>query len=207
MAFGISFTRTFKHTPWIDAVDRVSAAGDNGFNIRFKGLEEDLDTIGERFTTVSAALDSLVRVGGAERTLVIPPLLTPVGGASGWDLSTTPGTASVFGEVDAVGITGAVPVTLPGAGRILGFQAFGAIGQVAEVRVDLTRRSLGANGDEAVIVRIQASESAAFRERPPDPSKARIDPQAAYYITARVGGTSVLSSVTLTGFRVRYQES
>ncbi|MCX5323896.1 hypothetical protein, partial [Streptomyces sp. NBC_00120] len=139
MAFGISFARTFKHTPWIDAVDRVSAAGDNGFNIRFQRLGEDLDTIGDRFTTVSAALDSLVRVGGAERTLVVPPLLTPVGGASDWDLSTTPGKASVRGEVDTVGITGAVPVTLPAPGRILGFQAFGTIAQAAEVRVDLTR--------------------------------------------------------------------
>lgn len=34
MAFDISFRRPFKHRPRVDAVDRVTASGDNGFNVR-----------------------------------------------------------------------------------------------------------------------------------------------------------------------------
>ncbi|WP_159050159.1 hypothetical protein [Streptomyces sp. MMG1533] len=202
MAFGISFRRTFKHTPWIDAVDRVSAAGDNGFNIRFRRLEEDLDTIGQRFEAVSTALDSLAATEAAVRTIALAPLLTPIG-ESGWDLATTPGTALLKGDGTA---KGAMPVPLPEAGRIVGFQAFGTIVQTpASVRIDLTRRALDGSG-EKLIARIQASSSEEFREKVPNSEAAGIDPQAGYYIIASVNGTGLNTSVMLTGFRVRYEE-
>ncbi|MEU8471617.1 hypothetical protein AB0F30_27545 [Streptomyces sp. NPDC029006] len=202
MAFGISFTRTFKHSPWVDAVDRVSAAGDNGFNIRFKRLEEDLDTIGRRFTDVSTALDSLAVTKAAVRTVALPALLTTFG-ASGWDLVSTPGTARLDGEAEA---TGAMPVVLPNEGTILGFQAFGSIpGPPATVRIDLARLNLDGTGQKTV-VRIQASSTEAFRERAPNPSDAAIEPKASYCIIATVNGTAADTAVQLTGFSVRVQE-
>ncbi|MGW0411247.1 hypothetical protein ACWDZX_08110 [Streptomyces collinus] len=209
MAFGISFTRTFKHSPWVDAVDRVSAAGDNGFNIRFKRLEEDLDTIGQRFTEVSTALDDLAATKAAVRTVALPALLTTVG-ASGWNLvgdlfstPVTPVTARLDGDRVA---TGAMPVVLPNQGTILGFQAFGSIpGPPATVRIDLARLNLDGTGQKTV-VRIQASSTEAFRERAPNPSDAAIQPQAGYYIMATVNGTAADTAVQLTGFSVRVQE-
>ena len=68
-----SFTPTFTHKPWIDNVDRIRAAGADGFNIRFGAVENDL----RQASTVVAAIDAQLaeaasrRLPGTQR-LVVP---------------------------------------------------------------------------------------------------------------------------------------
>jgi hypothetical protein len=52
----VSFTPTFRHTDYVDNRDRVQAGGPNGFNARFRALEEDLGTVSEVITEVAGAL-------------------------------------------------------------------------------------------------------------------------------------------------------
>jgi hypothetical protein len=53
----ISFTPTFRHTEWVDRVDRVVAAGPNGFNTRFNAIESDLRQVSTVVTQIGTALD------------------------------------------------------------------------------------------------------------------------------------------------------
>lgn len=202
MAFGISFQRTFKHRPWIDAVDRVAAAGDNGFNVRFQMLEADLDTIGSRFAAVSTALDSLVAVGGAARSVAIAPLLTTVGSV-GWDHS-TPGEARKGATAEVA--KGAVPVSLPAGGTITRFHAFGTCSGVGRLKLDLVRRNL-AGGGEVKVVQLVAQPSGSFTlEKAPDPANAVVDAKAGYFILAQTDGAATGDTMALTGFKVTYTE-
>ncbi|WP_030795941.1 hypothetical protein [Streptomyces sp. NRRL S-337] len=203
MAFGISFEPTFKHTPWVDAVDRVAAGGDNGFNIRFQRLEADLGMVGRRFTDVSAALDALAATAEVVRSVNIAPVLSAVGPA-GWDISTA-GEASKPPESDEA--QGAVPVTLPASGAITGFRAFGRCSGTGKLKVDLVRRKL-TGGAETKIVQIVAQPDQAFPpEKAPAPADAVIDAGASYFIVAHTDGAAKEDTMVLTGFQVTYKET
>ncbi|MEU6273014.1 hypothetical protein ABZ871_11470 [Streptomyces populi] len=203
MAFDISFEPTFKHTPWIDAVDRVAAGGDNGFNIRFQHLEADLGTVGSRFTEVSEALNSLVTTAEVRRSVNIAAVLSTVGTA-GWQISDA-GEASK--PSDAEEAQGAVAVLLPVSGVITGFRAFGTCSGTGKLKVDLVRRKL-TGGAEKNVVQIVAQPDQAFPpERAPAPADASIDPEASYFIHAHTDGAAMEDIMVLTGFQVRYTET
>lgn len=203
MAFGISFEPTFKHMPWVDAVDRVAAGGDNGFNIRFQRLEADLDTVGRRFTEVSSALDSLAATAEVVRSVNIAPVLSAVGPA-GWDISAV-GEASKPSESDEA--EGAVAVTLPASGVITGFRAFGRCSGAGKLKVDLVRRKL-TGGGETNVVQIVAQPDQAFPPvKAPAPADAVIDASASYFIFAHTDGAATEDTMVLTGFQVTYKET
>ncbi|WP_432828750.1 hypothetical protein [Dactylosporangium sp. CA-092794] len=50
----IHYTPTFRHTDWIDNVDRIVAGGPTGFNVRLNAIQDDL----HQLSTVVVALDS-----------------------------------------------------------------------------------------------------------------------------------------------------
>lgn len=58
----ISYTRTFNHADWIDNKDVVQAAGENGFNQKFHGLESEFDKISTTFGQASTAINNIQRV-------------------------------------------------------------------------------------------------------------------------------------------------
>jgi hypothetical protein len=203
MAFGITFEPTFKHTPWVDAVDRVAAGGDNGFNIRFQRLEADLGTVGRRFTDVSAALDALAATAEVARSVNIAPVLSTVGPA-GWEISDA-GEASKPSDADEA--QGAVAVQLPTSGVITGFRAFGTCSGTGKLKVDLVRRKL-TGGTEKKIVQVVAQPDQAFPpEKAPAPADAGIDPEASYFIVAHTDGAATEDTMVLTGFQVRFRET
>jgi hypothetical protein len=53
----ISYQRTFEHQDWIDNEDVVQAEGENGFNVRFHALENELDRIGETIGQVAEVVE------------------------------------------------------------------------------------------------------------------------------------------------------
>ncbi|MFG3497631.1 hypothetical protein [Streptomyces sp. NPDC047928] len=200
MPFDIAFERKFKHKPWVDAVDRVAAGGDSGFNVRFQTLEADLDTIRDRFRDVSRALDQLAATKVVETSLTVPPLLTAVDDA-GWVLS-TPGEADKPAE--AATAKGVMALTLPPGAVITSFRAFGrAGGTVATVRVELKRRKFDGTGESNVVTYATTAGNVFPPARAPQGGPAAVDPASSYYVVATATGEG--DRLVLTGFQVNYR--
>ncbi|NEW69888.1 hypothetical protein [Streptomyces rhizosphaericus] len=206
MAFSLSFNRTFKHQPWVDAVDRVAAGGDNGFNVRFQRLEADLDKISGLFTEVTAALNSLLPAPGTEKSIRLAPFLTGTG-PTAWDTSSQAGLAK---KPPGTSAQGAMPLTLPVPGVISSFRVFGKNKGSGTLFFDLMRAKLdGSSQDRLVriVVSGQATDAPFSDARPPigDP-EAEIDPNAGYFIATSLVGAGNNDTVVITGFQVTYKE-
>ncbi|MEU2391315.1 hypothetical protein [Streptomyces sp. NPDC007369] len=200
MPFDIAFVRTFKHTPWVDAVDRVAAGGDSGFNVRFKQLETDLDAIRDRFRDVSRALDELAASKVVEASLTVPPLLTTVGGA-GWVFS-TPGEAEKPAEADTA--KGVMALALPPGAAITSFRAFGSAGgTVAKVRVELKRRKFDGTGESNVVTYATTAGNVFPPAKVPQGGPVTVDSASSYYVAATADGEG--DRLVLTGFQVNYR--
>jgi hypothetical protein len=72
----ISYTPGFHPVEWRDNIDRVQAAGDNGFNVRFHDIEDEFDKISDAVRLISDALQALQRRPGIEDVLSIFPTQT-----------------------------------------------------------------------------------------------------------------------------------
>jgi hypothetical protein len=55
----ISYTPSFSHVDWIDNEDVVQAGGENGFNKKFRDLEEELNKISAVVGAIKAALSNI----------------------------------------------------------------------------------------------------------------------------------------------------
>lgn len=69
----VSFTPTFRHTDYVDNRDRVQAGGPNGFNARFRALQDDLGALSEVVTQVDGALQQRPTIGPLVDTTVTIP--------------------------------------------------------------------------------------------------------------------------------------
>lgn len=69
----VSFTPTFQHTDYVDNRDRVQAGGPNGFNARFRALQDDLGKLSEVITQVDGALQQRPAAGTLIDTTVTIP--------------------------------------------------------------------------------------------------------------------------------------
>jgi len=63
----VSYTPTFHHTDWQDRIDRVEAGRPNGFNTRFRAVEDDL----RRLSTVVSDISSSIN------RIRVPPIPDP----------------------------------------------------------------------------------------------------------------------------------
>lgn len=203
MAFTISFQRTFFHKPFMDRVDRVSAPP---FNSRFQQLETDLDTVGDRFTDVNNALNSLAQGVTLERTVNFTPILTQAG-PSGWD---TTGIGVARKAPSATQAYGQMPVALPPGGQITSFRSLGMNTGAGGLRLALMRQDLTGGAQGAVVSYTAAGQST---DHPFDMSKAPtggagidvIDPFFSYFILARLDNAGANDNVFLSGFQIVFQ--
>lgn len=198
MPFDINFTRTFKHQPWVDARDRVTASGDNGFNVRFQALEADLDTLHDRFLQVSAALNAVSGGGGGDRVLTVSPLFVTTSGAP-WDLSSV-GTAHTLAGADA---SGAVQVQLPAAGVVSTLTATGRTVGLGVLKVTLYR--IDTRGVQSQIAQATVRGTAGS-ETPFTATQSanghRIDPNSSYFIYADGQSGSTTSTIQINGLQI-----
>ncbi|CCK24480.1 hypothetical protein BN159_0101 [Streptomyces davaonensis JCM 4913] len=79
----LSFTPTFRHTDYVDNRDRVQAGGPNGFNARFRALEEDLGKLSEVVTQVDGALQQRPTAGTLIDTTVTIPAFNSAASTGG----------------------------------------------------------------------------------------------------------------------------
>src|SRR5688572_506286 len=59
----LNYVPTFHHRDWIDRLDPVEAGGPNGFNIRFRIIERDLDRVSTVVGQIATALRTTHRPG------------------------------------------------------------------------------------------------------------------------------------------------
>jgi hypothetical protein len=141
----ITYTSGFQHADWIDNVDRVQAAGDNGFNVRFHDLEDEFDKISDAVKLISDALQALQPPAGIVDLLSVFP--TQCGGEpQPFDQGVDGLKAPPEAAPDADSAFTFIPITLPNGAEIRSLRAVGEIvttgtgGMAAPVR--LQRRQL-----------------------------------------------------------------
>jgi len=220
----ISYTRTISFPPWVDNVDRVQAGGDNGFNVRFQGVEAEFDAISGVVTEVSGALDGqstqlatlqqqVSALGGAiSRAVSVTPMLIAAG-PNGWDNSTAPGVARK--PAGAASAYGAVGTTLPAGAQITAFRALGNNNTAAgpgpgqgSLRLDLMGQKLDGSGQASIVNITVVGQAGPFDvTKNPVGSSGHdvIDAGSSYFILARLDNAAGTDNVFLTGFQILYQ--
>jgi hypothetical protein len=197
----VSFTPTFKHTPWINNQDRVDATG---FNARFGALQFDLrelaDTVGE--------INDALRALGQEppkvpHSLTLPPALAATSNGPAWAQDSA-GFATRTGQATvAVGI---MPVTLPDAATITFFRAIGQNSGVGVLVITLARASIIAAPAPATrIARVNGDANPFDNSAAADAALATVDTSVfRYFIVARIDGAAAADAVSLSGFQITY---
>ena len=202
MAFSLSFSRTFQHEDWVDNLDRVQAAGENGFNQRFHTLEADLDAMSDVVEEVETALNTLGAAPPAQelRATFTPTLVATSGSPWGHGV----GFAQKPGGATAA--QGMMSVTLPDGVRIRQFRVVGQNSGIGDLRITLLRQSATNPG--------AASEQIARIDGADDPFDEVVVASAAfetvdtaefkYYVVARLNNAGAADVVNLVSFQVVY---
>ena len=199
----VSYVPVFQHTDWVDNVDRVRAAGDNGFNVRFHALEAEFERLSDVVKKISDALDALAQV----------PVATPV------KLSLTPTLVAitdpwqhVFGGATkppgATAAGGMMTVDLPQGVTIQSFRATGQKGS-GSLGINLRRQSLAAAANPELIVGLTPG-AGPFDQTAAAPANdvAKVDnDQFRYYVTAELDSATPASTVLVSSFQITHVAS
>jgi hypothetical protein len=196
----VSYTPQFTHTDWVDNVDRVRAAGDNGFNVRFRALEAEFRALAEVMGSVGAALEALAQHPPATPVkLTLTPTLVPI--SDPWDH--TDGAAAKPPGAEAA--NGMMAVSLPQGVRITQFRVIGEK-EVGSLSVSLRRQSL-APGSTSVPIVEQNPGIGAFDvplPAPAGPMSTVDNDQFRYFVQATLDSSDGAADVRLTCFQITY---
>jgi len=161
----LSYTPTFRHKPWIDNVDRVKAAGPDGFNVRFEAIDSDLQQVSTVVTEIDTRLDQAESgpAPGTQRLLVpLDPTSNLIPGAGVWTCDTT---GAIHPEPDlgsaASLAAGTMDVALPDQATLLSMRVIGLYqSAAAQIFIGLQRNNLfniGLSANPIVHVTIAAT--------------------------------------------------
>jgi len=117
----ISYTPTFHHPPWKDRVDRVEAAGPNGFNVRFEAIEGDLKQVSTVVAAIGSDLDGL---RGRQHRLAFTPTLQQDPSDALFSIDAN-GAPTVLLTDRSSGVSGIQNVGLPHGARLSGLRIRG----------------------------------------------------------------------------------
>lgn len=137
----LTFTPTFRHTNWINNVDRIEAGGPNGFNVRYDAIDSDL----RQASTVVDQIDAALKAGGVHAgeqrvTLGVDLVSLQNPGQNGWFYDEA-GAAHPAGGTG--GGTAMMGLSLPDGSRLKSFRAAGLYGGVPLIlSITLARVSL-----------------------------------------------------------------
>jgi len=179
----ISYAPAFHHTDWVDRVDRVEAAGPNGFNNRFNAIHGDLTQFATVVTQIGQAIDEVHTAPPPQTRLSFVPRFRPVPPTIQWSLggAGTVGAASVDGR-PAVGVT---DLTLPARVNLTSIRLVGRLtvdfGGSAQLAISLAQSPLSdPSGTAPVVATMTVSGSSSFDESAT--VQAPIDPTTFRYL-------------------------
>jgi hypothetical protein len=197
--FEIVFTPTFEHEDWVDNVDRVQAAGDNGFNIRFRGLRADLDRLSAVVGELNGALNELGQAPTPQELMVtVAPTLIPTA-AEGW------GHRIGFAEKPAgqTSAAGMASVQLPHGARIRGLRVTGRNNGGGNLRISLQRQPIAVDAPAQRIVQVNGAGDPFDSPGQADPQVDLVDNSAhRYFILAQLNNAGPADIVMLAAFQV-----
>ncbi|MFI9213641.1 hypothetical protein ACIGW7_36575 [Streptomyces sp. NPDC053253] len=151
MTDAIVFTPTFKHTPWVDTRDRVSASGPNGFNIRFDTLQKDLESLSGVVKTIDTAIKLTGQHVAVERRLSVAPAFAPVAGDPNWELDTN---GVAVRPATAVSARGIVAVAPPDRVKLMKFRALGTNTGSGTLNILLVRSPIAQVATQQILSRV-----------------------------------------------------
>jgi hypothetical protein len=196
----IQFTPSFKHTDWVDNLDRVQAGGTNGFNIRFQGLLTDLGALAAVVQQINAALVALgTKPPPTPDTLSLTPVLA-TNGPKGWLL------LKGIVQKDPTGTTanGLMPVTLPGGAVILRLLASGRNVGTGTLTITLFKQSVASLSQPLQLAVVNGA--GVFNQvLAPAPPQEQVDnDKFKYFIQADLNGAGLNDDVQITGLQIVY---
>jgi hypothetical protein len=196
----VSFVPRFHHTAWVDNVDRVQAAGTNGFNVRFQDVEAEfakLSTVISEIDTAIAALQAAPTA--APVTLTLTPQLATIGRPWGHTI----GAATKFaGELGASGLQS---LTLPDRVRIRSLRVLGQK-ENGNLTVNLRRQALPPSANPELVVSAACPNGPIdVTFEPANPAVATVNNgQFRYYLTAELDSATSAATVLLSAFQITY---
>ena len=119
----LSFTPTFRHTNWVDNVDRVGAEGPNGMNVRFQEIESDLNQVSTVVAQIGGEIDRIRAVitpppSSVQTRLVFTPVLQAVpGNGIAW-IASGPGVPQAQATAGGPNVVGVMNLALPNGVRL-----------------------------------------------------------------------------------------
>lgn len=154
----LRFTPTFRHTNWVNNVDRIEAGGPNGFNVRYDAIDSDLAQMSTVVGQISGALSTPGGTPGEQRLTPGLDFVTVSQGSGGdW-------TYDNAGAVHPAGGTGGgsavMDLTLPDRIKLRQFRALGLYpGSPVRFTLVLSRTSLtdASRTDELTRITISGS--------------------------------------------------
>jgi hypothetical protein len=196
----VTYTPGFQHADWIDNVDRVQAAGDNGFNVRFHDLEDEFQALADVVKLISDALDALSATPPAAPVkLTLTPALVATGTA--WE-HVAGGALKASGKTDASGM---MPVQLPDGHRVQTIRATGNK-QSGNLSINLFRQALtGTAAPERIAGVDPPAGTFDLSSAAPTTSVSKVDNnQFRYFLTAELDSAVAAQLVALNAFQITH---
>jgi hypothetical protein len=198
----VNYTPVFAHKDWVDNASLVQAAGDDGFNVRFHGLEAEFKQLATVIGQISTALDELSTVPPAKPvTLSLVPVLTTVNNtpwAQNADSVQKP-------PSPATECSGVMNVTLPAGAQITGFRVIGSK-QSGSLTVNLNRQSVISGAATQRITGVDPPVGGFDQTaNPTSPELAKVDNENfRYFLTARLTIAGAGDQIILSTFQIVY---
>ncbi|MDQ0000096.1 MULTISPECIES: hypothetical protein [Pseudarthrobacter] len=143
----LNYTPQFAPKDWIDQLDRVSAGGENGFNVRFQAISAEFLTLSRIVKEIRDTLDRLsIQTPVQPVTLTLTPVVFSFS-AYPW----AQGSGVVQSPANADRAEGFMPLSLPNGARLVSFTAYGEASGDSLAVAQLQRQLLvGAPHGEAI---------------------------------------------------------
>jgi hypothetical protein len=203
----VSYTPTFTHTDWVDNQDRVQAAGGNGFNIRFHGIEAEFAALQLVVQSINDALTALsVKPPPQAQTTAFTPNLVPTTNLPNQQWQHQDGIAFAKGQTTAAGM---MDVQLPNGSTVNALRLIGNKGS-GNVNVTLRRQPIadGSAAQTVANVFVPKSQNGTFdATAAADSAASAVDTgQFRYYISAALDSadTGDAVGVVLDAFLVTH---
>jgi hypothetical protein len=211
----IQYNPSVQFTPWTDNVDRVSAGGSNGFNVRFSSIEAEFQTLAQVIQQVNTALSALGDQVSAPITIALTPVMLPFGSNSPWSpVAWSRVSAGVAlgtfaekpsGQEQAWGV---LPLNLPNGATLINLKVLGEQVGPGDVVTELFQEARTEPYTRTTLLTINGLATAAAAPTPIPNSVVFNGLTNQYYLLTRVTNTTTATTaVRLRGFQVTYQMS
>ena len=200
----LSYTPTFFHKPWTDNVSRITAGGEDGFNVRFAAIESDLHQVSTEVDKI--ALEIVTRRLSVPLDLVGPNALAPE--SQGWFCD---GTGAMHPAAGDGGGRGVMELKLPDGAKLTSMRAIGRYpGGPPRLSVSIARSSLfnGGRSPDTLAELTDATPGMANPydlTRPVDPAFATVDLASfRYFLVANATQVTDSDAISLAAVQLFY---